>query len=64
MDSVPAYPIDDKEKYWLKNSVIDYVKLFIKDPILLPFKSEKDLLDDIYGFIKTSKHISNTDNEK
>lgn len=64
MNAVPADPVNDKEKYWLKNSIINYVMLFISGPTIVPFKSEEDLLDDVYGFIKTSKQLSNTNTEK
>lgn len=64
MDAVPADPVNDKEKYWLKNSIINYVMLFINGSTMVPFKSEENLLDDVYGFIKTSKKPSNTNIEK
>ncbi|CEI88235.1 hypothetical protein RMCBS344292_02629 [Rhizopus microsporus] len=64
MNAVPADPVNDKEKYWLKNSIINYVMLFVSGPTIVPFKSEEDLLDDVYGFIKTSKQLSNTNTEK
>ncbi|PHZ12685.1 uncharacterized protein RHIMIDRAFT_282953 [Rhizopus microsporus ATCC 52813] len=64
MDAVPADPVNNKEKYWLKNSIINYVMLFINGPTIVPLKSEEDLLDDVYSFIKTSKQLSNTNTEK
>ncbi|KAG2236661.1 hypothetical protein INT48_000658, partial [Thamnidium elegans] len=54
MDAVPADPIDNKEKYWLKYSIFNYVMLFINGPALPPLKSDEDLLEGVYGFIKTS----------
>ncbi|RCH84014.1 hypothetical protein CU097_008374, partial [Rhizopus azygosporus] len=38
--------------------------LFINGSTMVPFKSEENLLDDVYGFIKTSKKPSNTNIEK
>jgi hypothetical protein len=64
INAVPADPIDNKESYWLKNSIISYAMPFINGPTMLPFKSEEGLLDDVYGFLKTSRQLSDTNTEK
>ncbi|KAI8982405.1 hypothetical protein BDF20DRAFT_866742 [Mycotypha africana] len=64
METVHADPVHDKEKYWLKTSIINYALLFINGSTIAPNKSEADHLDDVYGFIKTSKQLSGTNTEK
>ncbi|RCH78773.1 hypothetical protein CU098_001614, partial [Rhizopus stolonifer] len=57
---VEAHPFKDVAKFWLKQSITDYILLFVEDKHLSPFETEQDLLDDVYGFIKKSCKISST----
>ncbi|CAO3664789.1 unnamed protein product [Rhizopus stolonifer] len=60
IDAVKAHPLDDPEKFWLKQSILDYLMLFSNDTTLASSEIEKDLLDDIYGFVKKSCKLSGT----
>ncbi|KAI9470510.1 MAG: hypothetical protein EXX96DRAFT_490544, partial [Benjaminiella poitrasii] len=51
------------EEYWLKNNIINLVMLFIDGPTIPPVKGEQGLLDDVFGFVKTSKRLSHTNTE-
>lgn len=46
--------------FWLKNSIINYLMLFYDTETVPPIKSEQDLLEDVYGFIKKSKILNGT----
>ncbi|KAI8643104.1 hypothetical protein BD408DRAFT_465276, partial [Parasitella parasitica] len=58
--TVEAHPIDNPDKFWLKQSILNYAMLFIDNEVLLPSETEQDLLDDVFGFIKTSCRLSGT----
>ncbi|RCI02398.1 hypothetical protein CU098_002707, partial [Rhizopus stolonifer] len=60
IDAVKAHPLDDCEKFWLKQSVLDYLMLFSDDDTLASSETEKDLLGDVYGFVKKSCKLSGT----
>ncbi|CEG83040.1 hypothetical protein RMATCC62417_17017 [Rhizopus microsporus] len=60
IDVVKAHPLDDREEFWLKQSILDYLILFSDDDTLAPSETEKDLLDDVYGFVKKSCKLSGT----
>ncbi|KAG0932794.1 hypothetical protein G6F30_010571 [Rhizopus arrhizus] len=59
-DAVKADPIYNPEEYWVKRSILDYACLFIENEKVLPRRTEQDLLEDVYGFIKKSYRLSNT----
>jgi hypothetical protein len=59
-DAVKADPIYSPEEYWVKRSILDYACLFIENEKVLPRRTEQDLLEDVYGFIKKSHRLSNT----
>ncbi|KAI8885955.1 hypothetical protein K501DRAFT_293083 [Backusella circina FSU 941] len=59
-DAVKADPIYNPEEYWAKRSILDYACLFIENEKVLPRRTEQDLLEDVYGFIKKSYRLSNT----
>ncbi|KAG0756829.1 hypothetical protein G6F16_010631 [Rhizopus arrhizus] len=40
------------EEYWCRESVLNYLNLFIDKDSVSSFPTEQDLLQDIYGFIK------------
>ncbi|KAG1369283.1 hypothetical protein G6F61_012462 [Rhizopus arrhizus] len=51
------------EEYWCRESVLNYLNLFIDKDSVSSFPTEQDLLQDMYGFIKATKHISKTTTE-
>lgn len=51
----------EKEEYWLQQSVLNYLNLFITSNIMPRMYTEADLLDAVYGFIKQSRFISETE---
>ncbi|CAO3659755.1 unnamed protein product [Rhizopus microsporus] len=58
-DAVKAHPLDGREKFWLKQSILDYLMMLSDDYILAPSETEQNLLD-VYGFIKTSCKLCGT----
>lgn len=53
----------EPDAYWCRESVINYLSLFMNQEDVIPFATEQDLLDDMYGFIKKTKNISSTTTE-
>ncbi|KAL9539230.1 hypothetical protein MBANPS3_010382 [Mucor bainieri] len=53
---------DDPELYWVTNSILEYLDLF-HGKKSLQMKTEQDLLDEVYGFIKRSRNISKLQTE-
>ncbi|CAO3691205.1 unnamed protein product [Rhizopus stolonifer] len=51
----------EKEEYWFQQSVLNYLNLFITSDIMPRIYTEQDLLDDVYGFIKQSRLINETE---
>lgn len=51
----------EKEEYWLQQSVLNYLNLFITSDTMPRIYTEADLLDAVYGFIKQSRLISETE---
>ncbi|KAI9468474.1 MAG: hypothetical protein EXX96DRAFT_513026 [Benjaminiella poitrasii] len=47
-------------EYWCRNSILNYLDLFIESDNFTPFVTEQDLLNDMYGFLKSTKNISIT----
>ncbi|KAG1152018.1 hypothetical protein G6F37_002397 [Rhizopus arrhizus] len=45
------------EEYWCRESVLNYLNLFIDKDSVSSFPTEQDLLQDMYGFTKATKHI-------
>ncbi|KAI8983914.1 hypothetical protein BDB01DRAFT_790637 [Pilobolus umbonatus] len=60
MDTVIADPVDHPEKFWLKQSILNYALLFVDECKLDSPETEQDLLDNVYGFIKKSSRLSGT----
>ncbi|CAO3645400.1 unnamed protein product [Mucor hiemalis] len=58
--NIRFHRINQPAEYWCRNSVLNYLDLFIQSDTIKPFFTEQDLLDDMYGFIKTSRNISKT----
>ncbi|KAL0142701.1 hypothetical protein V8B55DRAFT_1563177 [Mucor lusitanicus] len=52
----------DPELYWVINSILEYLDLF-HDGKAVQMKTEQDLLDEVYGFIKRSRSISQLQTE-
>ncbi|GAN03109.1 hypothetical protein MAM1_0034d02560 [Mucor ambiguus] len=50
-------------EYWCRNSILNYLDLFIESDNFTPFVTEQDLLNDMYGFLKSTKNISRTTTE-
>lgn len=50
-------------EYWCRNSILNYLDLFIESDNFTPFVTEEDLLNDMYGFLKSTKNISRTTTE-
>ncbi|KAI9258418.1 hypothetical protein EDC94DRAFT_171179 [Helicostylum pulchrum] len=50
-------------EYWCCNSILNYLDLFIESDNFTPFVTEQDLLNDMYGFLKSTKNISRTTTE-
>lgn len=51
-------------EYWCRNSILNYLDLFIESDNFTPFVTEEDLLNDMYGFLKSTKNISRTTTER
>ncbi|KAG1372774.1 hypothetical protein G6F61_010750 [Rhizopus arrhizus] len=49
------------EEYWCRESVLNYLNLFIDKDSVSSFPTEQDLLQDIYGFIKEIDDESSSD---
>lgn len=60
--TIVAHPTKDPEVYWLKHAVIDSAIIFMdqNEANLKMPSTEKDLLADIFGFIKKSKRLTGT----
>lgn len=50
-------------EYWCRNSILNHLDLFIESDNFTPFVTEQDLLNDMYGFLKSTKNISKTTTE-
>lgn len=48
--------------YWFKESILNYIDLFY-DEDHITVKTEQDLMDEVYGFIKRIKTLSGTKTE-
>jgi hypothetical protein len=48
------------EEYWMRESVLNCLNLFIENDYAPRFVTEQNLLNDMYGFIKQTKNISKT----
>ncbi|KAG1220703.1 hypothetical protein G6F68_021127 [Rhizopus microsporus] len=49
---IPCNRRQQPEEYWCRESVLNYLNLFIDKDSVSSFPTEQDLLQDIYGFIK------------
>ncbi|KAG1459449.1 hypothetical protein G6F55_004757 [Rhizopus delemar] len=60
--TITVHPVKDPQVFWLKQAVIDYVLLFMdqNDATLKMPSTEQGLLEDIFGFIKKSKRLTET----
>ncbi|KAL0073762.1 hypothetical protein F4703DRAFT_1745744 [Phycomyces blakesleeanus] len=47
-------------EYWCRNSILNYLDLFIESDNFTPFVTEQDLLNEMYGFLRSTKNISRT----
>ncbi|KAG1167158.1 hypothetical protein G6F36_012662 [Rhizopus arrhizus] len=52
--------LQQPEEYWCRESILNYLNLFINSDTIAPFNTEQDLLEDVYGFIKASKRLNST----
>lgn len=50
----------EADKYWVRQSVLNYIDLFIDNDVIPVFKTELDLFEDMYGFVKSSRRLSQT----
>ncbi|ORE12397.1 hypothetical protein BCV71DRAFT_191128 [Rhizopus microsporus] len=51
----------EKEEYWLQQSILNYLNLFVTSDVMPKIYTEADLLNAVYGFIKQSGFISETE---
>ncbi|KAI7902077.1 uncharacterized protein BX663DRAFT_511671 [Cokeromyces recurvatus] len=58
--NVEADPVEDIDKFWIKQSILNYVLLFVDSDEHDDYGKEQDLLHGVYGFIKQSKRLSKT----